>query len=146
MLGVAARCRFLAIERFDAHQAHQRADVTSSGFVPDGSEQVSQHACAGEGIVQMQAVDLAHQLEVGRRDRLFDVVQGATGNLQQFGLAGYGQGVLVIDHRLALASSTRPSARSKKSFSNANWPIFACNSLMSGPAELGLPPSNAIAA
>jgi hypothetical protein len=41
--------------------------------------------------------------------------------------------VLSVNHRLALASSIRPSALAKKSFSIANWPILACRSLTLGP-------------
>jgi len=73
----------------------------------------------------VQTVDLAHQLEIGSRSRHFDVVNGTPGYLQQFSLTRKRQGVVAIDHRLALASSMRPSARSKKSFSNASWPILA---------------------
>src|SRR5450759_47549 len=39
------------------------------------------------------------------------------------------------DHRFALASPTRPSATSKKSFSNVSWPILACMSFVLGPCS-----------
>jgi hypothetical protein len=44
--------------------------------------------------------------------------------------------VLGIDHRFALASSIRPSATAKKSFSIASCPIFACRSFTLGPTLL----------
>ena len=49
-----------------------------------------------------------------------------------------GKAWLAIDHRFALDPSIRPSARSKKSFSSASWPILACSSLTSGPSCFGL--------
>src|SRR5450755_2616580 len=39
------------------------------------------------------------------------------------------------NHRFALASPTRPSATSKKSFSNVSWPILACMSFVLGPCS-----------
>ena len=49
--------------------------------------------------------------------------------------------MVAIDHRFALDPSIRPSARSKKSFSSASWPILACKSRTSGPLCLGTLPT-----
>jgi hypothetical protein len=54
--------------------------------------------------------------------------------------------MVAIDHRFALGPPMRPSALSKKSFSNARRPIFACISLMSTSLILGASPPNADAA
>ena len=51
--------------------------------------------------------------------------------------------MFMIDHRFALDPPMRPSALSKKSFSNANRPIFACISLVSISVLLGASPPKA---
>ena len=41
---------------------------------PFSLQNIPQHPAARKGILQMQLVDLAHQRQVGRRDRLGDVI------------------------------------------------------------------------
>ncbi len=115
----------LAVECLNAHQVHQAPNVPATGAIATQSEQVAQHPCAGERVIGVQAIDLAHQLEVGLGDWDRNVVQGASGQLQQLRLMRQRQSVVAVNYRFALDPSIRPSARSKKSFSSASWPIFA---------------------
>ena len=86
----------------------------------------------------MQLIDAAHEREIGLQ------ALPAAGNTPMretapaARLARNGKGVLRIDHRFALASSIRPSATAKKSFSIASCPIFACRSFRLGPSAAAL--------
>ena len=81
----------------------------------------------------MPLVDLAHQRQGGRRDRLGDGIHRRPRDRQDLALLHHRQRVLPVNHRFALASWVRPSAPAKKPFSIANWPILACRSLTIGP-------------
>ena len=110
----------LAVECLNAHQAHQPANVPAANAVAAEPKHVAQHPSASKGIIRMKPADQAHQRKVGLRDRHRHVVQGASRELQQLRLMRERQSVVAIDHRFALDPSIRPSARSKKSFSNAS--------------------------
>jgi hypothetical protein len=133
VIRIALRGALLAVERLDAHEAHQSRDMPAAeNAVPFALEHVTQHPRAGERIVQVQVVDLTHQIQVGSADRLGIVVQRAAREGEDFGLARERKIVVAVDHRFTLGPPTRPSAFSKKSFSSASWPIFACNVWISG--------------
>src|SRR6267378_8083559 len=132
----------MTIERFYPHPLHQRLHVTAADLAPLGSQQASQHARAGEGEIQMQPIEMPHDLQVGRRYRPRQVVHAATADLQRLRLLGDRQVMRTVDHRLALSRPALLSAPSKKSFSSVSSPILACNAFTStvGVATPGLPP------
>src|SRR6267378_756023 len=132
----------MAMKRFYPHPLHQRLHVTAADLAPLGSQQASQHARAGEGEIQMQPIEMPHDLQVGRRHRPRQVVHAATADLQRLRLLGNRQIVRTVDHRLALSRPALLSAPSKKSFSSVSSPILACNDFTStvGVATPGLPP------
>src|SRR5260370_15108015 len=114
----------MAIKRFYPHSFHQRLHVTPADLAPLGSQQTSQHARAGEGKLQMQPIEMTHDLQVGRRYRPRQVVHAATADAQGFRLLGDRKIVLAVDHRFALSKPALPSAPSKKSFSTLTPPIL----------------------
>ena len=69
----------------------------------------------------MQLVDLAHEVEVGRRHRPRQVVHRAARNADHRGLLGDAQLVITVDHRLAFSNPALLSAPSKKSFSSVGF-------------------------
>jgi hypothetical protein len=73
----------------------------------------------------MQPIETTHDHEVGFRHRTRQVVDAAAADIECFGLPGYRQAVLMVDHRFALSRPALLSAPSKKSFSSVNSPIFA---------------------
>src|SRR3954453_5340529 len=87
-------------------------------------------------MIEVQFVDAPHQIQIGLWRRPRQVVHRGARELQQLRLPRNGKDVFGIDHRFALASSIRPSATAKKSFSIASWPIFACRSFTLGPSAL----------
>src|SRR4030088_1573871 len=116
----------------------------TAGLAPLGGQQASQHPRAGEGELQMQSVETPHELQVGRRNRPWQVVHTATADVQSFRLPGDRQRVLADDHRLALSKPALPSATSKKSFSSVSSPILAWSDFTStggglAPAPTGDP-------
>src|SRR5262245_2357453 len=84
-------------------------------------------------MVQVQFVDPTHERQIARRRRSRHVIHRSAREPQKLCLTSDRKSVLGIDHRFALASSIRPSAMDKKSFSMASCPIFACRSLTLGP-------------
>ncbi|SPD37488.1 protein of unknown function (plasmid) [Cupriavidus taiwanensis] len=113
------------------------------------SQQAGQHACAREGMLQMQFVDPAHQPQIRVADWTRLVVDARSGNVDQLDLAAHRQRVIAVNHRFPLSNPALPSACSKKSFSSVNWPIFACSAFTStggSAAVLVLPPPNTSAA
>lgn len=93
--------------------------------MPLSLQQPLKHPASGERIVQMQLVDPAHQNQIGRRRRPRQVIDAATADAEQPGLAGNGKVVGPVDHRFPLNSPALPSAPAKKSFSSVNSPILA---------------------
>ena len=62
----------LPIQRLDAHRTHQRRDVLATDGKAVLTQQITQHARAGEWMLQVQLVDASHDCQVlagGRRGR-----------------------------------------------------------------------------
>src|ERR1700685_3218012 len=100
-------------------------------------QKVAQHPAPRERIFQMQLVDAAHQREVLGGHRLGLVIDAAAADVQDLGLADDRKVVGAVDHRFALSMPALMSAPSKKSFSNASWPILACSALRSTVGSSG---------
>src|ERR1039457_2728761 len=90
------------------------------------SQHIAQQPAASERILQMQFVDLPHQLQVGFRDRARPIVEAAAAEPKQVYLLLNRELFFTRDHLLALSSPALVSARSKKSFSSVSSPILAC--------------------
>src|SRR5450759_5236933 len=88
--------------------------MPTADLAPLGSQQASQHPRAGKRKLQMQPVETAHNLQVGRRHRTWEVVDTATADAQYFRLLCDRQIVLTVDHRFALSNPALLSAPSKK--------------------------------
>src|SRR6185369_11174207 len=147
--GLGLRRPRMAIECFYPHPLHQRLHVTSADLAPLGSQQASQHARAGEGKIQMQPIEMPHDLQVGRRHLPRQVVHAATADAQGFRLLADRKIVLAHDHRLALSKPALPSATSKKAFSIVSSPILAWSDFTSiggGLAPVPAPDPNTPAA
>ena len=56
------------IDRFDAHALHQRRHMATAHRDALAPQQIAQHPRPGEGEVEMQFVEAAHQLQILRRD------------------------------------------------------------------------------
>ena len=67
------------------------------------------------------------------------VVNQAAAHAQQAGLARDRQGVVSVDHGLALSNPALLNAHSNKSFSSASWPTLACSGARSTGGAAGLP-------
>src|SRR5271154_641210 len=146
MLGIPLRRALLAVYGLDAHSPHQPGYMSTTDGNSFPLDHVAQHACAGKRTFRMKAIDHTHEIEVALADRLWGIVQRTTANIEKARLVRERKVMITIDHRFTLGTPMRPSAFSKKSFSNANWPIFACNSLTSIISAFDLPPSNAAVA
>src|ERR1039457_5125609 len=88
--------------------------MPTADLAPLGSQQASQYPRAGKRKLQMQPVETAHNLQVGRRHRTWQVVDTATADVQSFRLFRDCQVVLTADHRSALSNPALLSAPSKK--------------------------------
>src|SRR5262245_24283175 len=119
------------VERLYPHAGHERLHVTPADLAPIGSQKPAQHPRPCEGKLHMQPVDLAHQLDVGRRHRTRQVVHRATCDADGLGLLRDAQRMIAVDHRFALSNPALVSAPSKKSFSSVSSPIFACRAFTS---------------
>jgi len=115
----------MAIKRFYPHPLHQHLHMTPTDLVPLGIQQASQHPRAGEGKIQMQPIEMPHDIQIGHRHWPRQVVHAATADAQGFRLLGDRKIMLAHDHRLALSKPALPSATSKKSFSSVSSPILA---------------------
>src|SRR4051794_1392720 len=102
-----------------------------------GRQEIAQHPAARERKVEMQLVHPAHDGEIGRRHGSRQVIDTASANVQSLRLAGDGQVVRPVDHRLALSSPALPSAPAKKSLVSVSSPILAWRVLMSTAAAPG---------
>ena len=60
MLRVAQARPFLAVQRLNAHQAHQPARVPATNAIAEPPQQVAHHAGTGKRIVCVQPVDFPH--------------------------------------------------------------------------------------
>ncbi len=118
----------LAIQRRDPHPFHQRANVLAANLEAFLDQNAPQHPAAREGVIQMQPVDPAHQLEIRVADWAWLVIDGTPADPEDPGLFADAQLRSRIDHFLALGNSPAlPSATDKKSFSGVSSPIFACS-------------------
>src|SRR5271169_6313074 len=125
--------------------------MPTAGLAPLGSQQASQHPRAGKRKLQMQPVEMSHDLQVNRRHRTWQVVDTTTADAQHFCLLCNRQIVLTVDHRFAFSNPALLSAPSKKSFSSVSSPILACSDFTSttgcaaplpGPKTSAAPPSS----
>ena len=94
---------------------------------------------AEERVLQVQLVNAPHQDQIPLRCGRRPVVLARARELQNLALPLQRQLVATVDHHFALASSMRPSATDKKSFSKVSCPIFACMSLIVGPVSFLAP-------
>src|SRR3990172_3829081 len=74
---------------------------------------------------QVKLVDPAHERQIGRANRLGQVVHRPPADVEQTGLTCDAEFVVTVDHGFALSNPALVSACSKKSFSSASWPILA---------------------
>ncbi len=58
------------VDRLNAHLPHQPRDVQPPGLKPFCFQKPLQHSTSGEGIVEMQFVNPAHQDEIAGRHRV----------------------------------------------------------------------------
>jgi hypothetical protein len=84
--GLGLRRVRAAIQRLYRHPPHQRFDMPTADLASLGSQQASQHPRAGKWKLQMQPVKTAHDLQVDRRHRTWQVVDTATADAQYFRL------------------------------------------------------------
>src|SRR5215203_6706207 len=96
-----------------------------------GLQEIAQHPAAREREVEMQLVHPAHDGEIGRGHGSRQAVDAAPADVQRLRLAGDGQRVRPVDHRLALSRPALLSAPSKKSFARVSSPILAWRVLTS---------------
>ncbi|GEO43150.1 hypothetical protein SAE02_72980 [Skermanella aerolata] len=68
-----------------------------------GGEQITQHAAARKGKIEMQFVHPAHQREVGGRGWPWQVIDAAPADVEYPGLSGDRQIMRAVDHRFALS-------------------------------------------
>src|SRR3981189_1657757 len=129
-----------AIERLYPHPPHQRLHMPAADLAPLQSQQASQHTRTGEGILQVQPIQMPHDREVGGRHRAWQIINAPAADLQNVRLLGDRQIVSTIDHRFALSNPALVSAPSKKSFSSVNSPILACSAFTSTAGAVGGPP------
>jgi hypothetical protein len=136
-----------SVKRLDAHFAHQRRYMPAADDNAFQAQDVAQHPAAQERPLQVQLIKTSHELQIRCAGGHRLVIQRGARKLQQLCLARQTQFVCRVNHRLALDPGSRPSAPTKKSFSSASCPIFACRVLISGPASAAGPePLNASAA
>src|SRR6266478_3304180 len=112
----------MAIERLYPHPPHQRLHMPAADLAPLQSQQASQHTRTGEGVFQVQPIELPHDREVGGRYRSRQVIDAAAADLQNFRLLDDRQIVLAVDHRFALSNPALVSAPSKKLISALRSP------------------------
>src|SRR3954468_23650251 len=132
---LVARCRLRgvgpAVDRLDTHALHQRGDMPTADRHTLGIQEIAQHPAAREREVARQLVTPAHDREIGRAHGARPVIDAAPADVQSSRLAGDGQLVRPVDHRLALSSPALLSAPSKKSFVSVSSPILAWRVLTS---------------
>ena len=76
-------------------------------------------------MIEMGLVHDTHEFHVPAACRHRGVVDAGAGEVEYPALLRYGQRMVPVDHFFALASSIRPSATDKKSFSIDSCPILA---------------------
>src|SRR3954471_4695827 len=98
---------------------------------PLGLQEIAQHPAAREREVEMPLVHPAHDGEIGRGHGSRQAVDAAPADGQRLRLAGDGQLVRPVDHRLALSRPALLRAPSQKSFVRVSSPILAWRILTS---------------
>jgi hypothetical protein len=82
--------------------------VKPANLMAFGLQHSPEHPAAGEGVVEGQLVDPAHEREIGVRHRPRQGVDAAPTEPERLGLAADAEAVGAVDHRLALAN--RPAS------------------------------------
>jgi hypothetical protein len=116
---------WLDVQRLNAHPAHQTPNPVTTNVMPLRPQLVANLSASVKRIRQMDLINLPHNLDVSRAQRYRSVIDAGSIQIQKIALPRHRKLILLIDHRFALASPTRPSAPDKKSFSIESWPIFA---------------------
>src|SRR5699024_8159271 len=89
---------------------------------------------AVERVLQVQCIELLHQVLVIVGNWVRPVVHRGTCDIECRTLACDRQRMIGIDHRPSRFESKRANPRSKKSFSMLNSPILACSAAMRASA------------
>src|SRR5438067_108801 len=129
--GLGDRAVSSEVDLLDGHALHQRGDMPAADLHALGIQEIAQHPAAREREVEMQLVHPAHDGEIGRGHGSRPVIDAAPADVQSLRLAGDGQLVRPVDHRLALSGPALLSAPSKKSFVSVSSPILAWRVLTS---------------
>ena len=114
-----------AIDRLDPHPLHQSRHMPAAYNDAAAPQQIPQHPRARKGVIEMQFVEAAHQLQILGRDRPQHVVDRAARDAQRLRLPGDRKIVIAVDHLFALSNPALVSAPDKKSFSSVSSPTFA---------------------
>lgn len=132
----------LAIHRFNAYARHQGAHSLAPDRIALSPEEVPLHAGSSKRMVQMEFLDSTHHRQLGCRHQLRLVVYGHPREFQELALPHDWKFMSLVDHRFGLNKPAFLSASSRKSFSSASCPIFACRALRSGASGFGVVPTN----
>jgi hypothetical protein len=73
--------------------------MPAADLAPLGGQKTSQHARAGEGMLQVQPIEPPHDHEIGVRHRPRHVIDAAAADAQSFRLLADRQIVCAVDHR-----------------------------------------------
>jgi len=109
-----------AVQSLDAHALHQGRDMFTANHEAILAQHVPKHTGSGKGVLQMQSVDLSHQLQVIIGNRSRQIVHAATTDPDNLGLLADGQRMVTVNHFFALSNPALVSAPSIKSFSRVN--------------------------
>ena len=78
--------------------------MAPSGLDALAGQLIAQHACAHEGVLQVQLVNSAHENQIGRAGWARQVVHRSSAHAEQLGLVRDGQLVVTVDS-IALRSA-----------------------------------------
>ena len=117
--------------RRDCMQAHhppEPMDRLAINPIDSVDQLIAYPPGAVEWSLQVDLVDLAHQLRIFRTNRRCRLVgDRRSGDVQRAALGRLRQLVVFANHAFALADQSRPSALAKKSSTMVNAPILACS-------------------
>jgi hypothetical protein len=113
------------IERFDPHSLHQRRHMPAAADDTLAPQQIAQHPRACKGIIEMQFVEAAHELQILGRNRPRLVIDRAPRKAEHPCLPLDREGMAAVNHRFALSRPALLSALSKKSLARVSSPILA---------------------
>jgi len=108
-----------AVQRLNAHPAHQRRHVSSADPMTFPPQPVRKLAGAVERQLQVQLVDPPHQPQIPLRQRPRHVVHARAAESQKLRLAPHRHLSTPLNHRLPLRPGNFPSARPK-----TIWPFL----------------------